>query len=90
MVTEITVTIKNSLGIHARPAALFVKVAAQFKSNITVSRDGMDVNGKSIMGILMLAAEQGARLIVRVEGDDSDEARDAIVDLIERRTFDEE
>jgi len=90
VIMEETVTIQNSLGIHARPAALFVQVASRFKSKISVIRDGMEVNGKSIMGVLMLAAEQGAQLSVRADGDDAGDAINALVELIEERKFDEE
>lgn len=87
---EEIVTIRNSLGIHARPAALFVQIASRFKSKISVIRDGMEVNGKSIMGVLMLAAEKGAELSVRAEGEDAEDAIAAIKDLIEKRKFDED
>ncbi len=81
--------IKNSLGIHARPAAMFVELTSGFKSKIMIERDGMEVNGKSIMGILMLAAEQGAKLRVTANGSDASEALDAISQLINIRMFDE-
>lgn len=67
-------TVKNKQGLHARPAALFVQVANKFDSRITVRRDDEEVNGKSIMGILMLGAEQGSEIIIEVEGDDAIEA----------------
>jgi len=66
--------VKNKQGLHARPAALFVQVANRFESNITVSRDQEKVNGKSIMGILMLGAEQGSEIILEAEGKDADAA----------------
>ncbi|MFH0827755.1 MAG: HPr family phosphocarrier protein [Candidatus Omnitrophota bacterium] len=66
--------VKNKQGLHARPAALFVQVANRFESNITVSRDQEKVNGKSIMGILMLGAEQGSEIILEVDGKDADSA----------------
>jgi phosphocarrier protein len=87
---EQTFVIKNSLGLHARPAAMFVEVASQYDSQVMIERDGMEVNGKSIMGVLMLAAEQGARLQIRAEGPDAKQALEALADLIENRTFDEE
>lgn len=83
------VQIRNRLGMHARPAAQFVRLAGQFGADITVSRNGIDVDGKSIMGVMMLAAEQGATLRVRAEGDDAAEAVAALVALLERR-FDED
>ncbi len=66
--------VKNKQGLHARPAALFVQVANRFESNITVSRAQEKVNGKSIMGILMLGAEQGSEIILEVDGKDADSA----------------
>ena len=74
--------IVNRLGLHARPAAEFVKVAGRFKSNITVRKDELEVNGKSIMGMMMLAAECGSSLLVRAEGEDAEEALAAIAALI--------
>jgi phosphocarrier protein len=82
--------ITNSLGLHARPASLFVKTAARFESDITVEKDGVGVNGKSIMGIMMLAAEQGSTIIIKADGNDEKEAIEALIKLIEERTFDEE
>jgi len=76
------VPIVNQLGLHARPAAEFVKVAGRFRSSVTVSKDGMEVNGKSIMGMMMLAAEKGSSLSLRVEGDDAVDAMAALEALI--------
>jgi phosphocarrier protein HPr len=84
-----TVIIKNKLGIHARPAGQFVRVAAQFKAFIYIGKDGKEVNGKSIMGVLMLAAGFGTELTLRVDGEDEDAAMEALVDLIENKKFDE-
>ena len=67
-------TVINRLGIHARPAALFVKVAGKFESNILVEKDGEQVNGKSIMGLMMLAAGQGAKLTLIAQGRDAETA----------------
>ena len=67
-------TVGNKMGIHARPAALFVKVAGKFRSDITVEKDGEQVNGKSIMGLMMLAAGQGSQLKVIAEGADAETA----------------
>ncbi len=66
-----TCTVVNKLGIHARPAALFVKVANKFHSEISVEKDGEEVNGKSIMGLMMLAAAQGSKLTVSAKGTDA-------------------
>ena len=67
-------TVANKLGIHARPAALFVRVASKFQSEITVEKDGEQVNGKSIMGLMMLAAGQGSKLKIIAEGPDAEAA----------------
>jgi len=75
--------------LHARPAALFVKTAAKYKSDIFVSRDSQVVNGKSIMGVMMLAAENGAELTISANGEDEDEALQGLSELFERK-FDEE
>lgn len=83
--TERSVTVVNKLGIHARPAAEIVKTASRFRSDITIVRDDMEVNGKSIMGVMMLAAERGAIIVVRAEGEDSDAALDAIAALVAER-----
>jgi phosphocarrier protein len=80
--------VPNKLGIHARPAALFVKVANRFTCNIMVEKDGETINGKSIMGLMMLAAGPGAKLLVSCEGEDCHAAIDAIEELIKRK-FDE-
>ncbi len=80
--TERRVTVVNSHGIHARPAAEIVKTAAKFKANITIIRDDLDVNGKSIMGVMMLAAECGAEVVIRAEGEDEAAAVDALATLV--------
>jgi phosphocarrier protein HPr len=78
------VVIKNRLGIHARPATLLVQAAAKFQAEIFLSKgDVRRINGKSIMGIMMLAAEHGAELLIEVEGVDADEALTAIAALLE-------
>lgn len=81
---ERTVQIVNPMGFHARPAAEFVKLAGQFASEIWVTKDGMGVNGKSIMGVLMLAAEQGTMLEIKAEGNDAEDAIDALSALVDR------
>lgn len=85
---EREVIIRNRAGLHTRPAALLVKTAAQFKSDFYIYKDGMEINGKSIIGVMTLAAEQGAKLILRFNGEDEEEAARAVVDLFERG-FDE-
>ena len=79
---ERTVQIVNKNGLHARPAAEIVKLAAKFQSEITVVKDDLDVNGKSIMGVMMLAAEHGAVIILRATGDDAEGALDALCAVI--------
>lgn len=79
---ERDVRIVNKLGIHARPAAEIVKAAARFKSNITIVRDDLEVNAKSIMGVMMLAAEFGATITLRATGDDAEAALDALAAVI--------
>ncbi|MEA2706481.1 MAG: phosphocarrier protein HPr [Gemmatimonadaceae bacterium] len=74
--------IVNKLGIHARPAAEIVKTAGKFKSNITIVRDDLEVNAKSIMGVMMLAAEFGATITLRATGDDAEAALDALCGVI--------
>ena len=79
---ERTVQIANRNGLHARPAAEIVKAAAKFKADITIVRDDLEVNGKSIMGVMMLAAECGATITLRASGPDDEAAVGAIADLI--------
>ncbi len=67
-------TVINKLGLHARPAALFVKVANRFESSVLVEKDGEQVNGKSIMGLMMLAAGQGSKLTIITQGRDAEAA----------------
>ena len=79
---ERTVQIVNKQGLHARPAAEIVKIASKFASDITIARDDLEVNGKSIMGVMMLAAECGASIVLRATGEDAEQAIDAIATLI--------
>ncbi len=81
--------IRNQYGIHARPAALFVKTASRFDCDITVEKDGMEVSGKSIMGLMTLEAGRGTRLRVTAQGMDHEEALDHLQDLFTRK-FDED
>ena len=76
------VVIQNQLGLHARPAALFVKQSSQYLSRVTISKDGVEVDGKSILGILMLACEKGSEIILKVEGEDEKECFQVLLDLI--------
>jgi phosphocarrier protein HPr len=80
--TERSAQIVNKQGIHARPAAEIVKTASKFKSDIIIVRDDLEVNAKSIMGVMMLAAEHGSFVTIRAEGDDADAAIDGICKVI--------
>jgi phosphocarrier protein len=80
---ERSVTIANKNGLHARPAAEIVKTATKFKADITLVRDDLEVNGKSIMGVMMLAAEFGSTLQLRADGPDAEDAVGALAQLIE-------
>ena len=88
-VVKESVTIINKLGLHARPAALLVQEASKFKSTIEFECNGTRVNGKSIMGVMMLAAAQGSNLIIYADGDDAIESIEGIKALIQRK-FDED
>lgn len=79
---ELAVRVVNSNGIHARPAAEIVKTAGRFKADITIARDDLEVNAKSIMGVMMLAAECGSTVHLRAEGEDADGALEALASLI--------
>ena len=85
MTAERNVTIVNRNGLHARPAAEIVKTAARFKSDIVLIRDDLEVNGKSIMGVMMLAAEFGSTLTLRASGPDAEQAVAALADLVAAR-----
>jgi phosphocarrier protein HPr len=80
---EARLTILNQDGFHARPCSVFVHRASSFRSEIYVRRDDVEVNAKSLLGVMMLAAETGAELIVRAEGPDEDEAIEALTKLAE-------
>ena len=82
MVSERRVTVINELGLHARPAAEFVKLASRFESEIRLTKDGDAVNGKSIMGVMTLAAECGAELTLRADGFDAEAAVTALEELV--------
>ena len=86
---EREITIINRLGLHARAAAKFVKVANRFKASVRIEKDGNMIDGKSILGILTLAAVQGSKIVLRISGQDEGSAMKALNSLIENR-FDEE
>jgi phosphocarrier protein HPr len=81
-VIEREAKIVNPLGMHARPAAEFVKVANRFRARVEVCKDDLAVNGKSIMGVMMLAAERGSSLLIKTDGDDAEQAMDALLALV--------
>jgi len=85
MTSEREVRIENRNGLHARPAAEIVKAASKFRSEVTIRRDDMEVNGKSIMGVMMLAAEYGTTLWLRANGEDAEQAVDALAALVASR-----
>src|SRR5580765_1267506 len=86
---EKDLTVLNRLGLHARPAANFVRIASRYRSEIWVSKEGEEVNGKSIMGLMTLAAGQGSKLRLRCEGPDADKALEDLEGLI-KSNFNEE
>ena len=79
---EKDITIVNRLGLHARPAAMFVRIASRYRCEVWVAKEGEEVNGKSIMGLMMLAAGQGSKLHVRCEGADASRAMHELEELI--------
>ena len=89
MIEEV-LQITNKHGLHARPAAQFVKIAGKYISEIKVIKDGLEVNGKSIMGIMMLAAEPGSEIKLLINGEDEKEAFEALKDLIVKKFFEDE
>lgn len=85
---EQTVKIINRAGLHTRPAATIVKMAAKYKCEFFISRDGMNINGKSIIGVMTLAAEEGSELLLTFKGEDEEAAAKEIIEFFERG-FDE-
>lgn len=85
---EQQVIVRNRAGLHTRPAAALVKLAARYKCDFLISKDGFEINGKSIIGVMTLAAEQGSTLLLRFHGEDEQEAASEITALFER-AFDE-
>jgi phosphocarrier protein len=86
---EKDIAITNRLGLHARPAAMFVRIASRYRSDVWVSKEGEEVNGKSIMGLMMLAAGKGSKLHLRCDGPDADKAVEELEQLI-KSNFNEE
>ena len=89
MKIEKEITIINRLGLHARPAAMFVRISSRYRSEVWVEKEGEQINGKSIMGLMMLAAGQGSKLTIRCEGPDADKAMEELEELI-RKKFNED
>lgn len=87
---RVDVTIKNKAGLHARPSSLFVEVASKYDSDINVIFEDEVINGKSIMGLMLLAAEQGRTLTLECDGEDEDSMIEDLVELIEVKKFNEE
>lgn len=87
--TEKVIEVINSLGLHARPAAQFVKVASLSKSEVFIEKDGVRINGKSIMGVMMLAAEQGSKLKIIVNGPDESELIESLITLFKNKFYEE-
>lgn len=85
-----TLKIRNKLGIHMKPASLFVSEASKYKSQIYISKDDMKVNAKSIIGVMMLAAGKDSVITIEAEGEDAEAALENLEDLVIRRKFDEE
>lgn len=85
---EVTVTIVNNAGLHTRPAATLVKLASKYKCDFFLNKDGLNINGKSIIGVMTLAAEKGSQIKLTFDGEDEEEAAKEIVDYF-NRGFDE-
>ncbi len=86
---EKEIAIVNRLGLHARPAAMFVRIASRFRCEIWVEKEGEQINGKSIMGLMMLAAGQGSTLLIRCEGPDADKAMEELEALINAKFYED-
>lgn len=82
--SEKNCTVRNKMGLHARPAALIVQTANKFPCDVTLVKDGQNVNGKSIMGVLMLAAAKGTVVVVKTDGEQANECAEAIAQLFEK------
>jgi len=83
------VTLRNKLGLHVRPAAQFTKIASQFEADVFLSKDGVRINAKSIMGVMMLAANKGAVITIECNGSDEDTLMAKLVELIENKFYEE-
>lgn len=83
------IEIKNKQGLHARPASMLVRTLSKFKSDVFLAKDGIRVNGKSIMGVMMLAAEKGSVLDVEIHGEDENDALQALEELFENNFYED-
>lgn len=83
------IKIQNKMGLHARPAAQFVKIASKYKSDVYLSKNNREINGKSIMGVMMLAAEMGSEITIKADGEDEQVVMDELISLINNK-FDED
>ncbi|MCB0283607.1 MAG: HPr family phosphocarrier protein [Calditrichae bacterium] len=86
---EETLLVQNKHGLHARPAAHLVKIAGKFKSEIKIFKDGLEVNAKSIMGVMMLAAEPGSEVLLQINGPDESDALNQIKELFDKKFYEE-
>lgn len=84
-----TIIITNAHGLHARPASIFVRTTTQFKSEVKLAKDGMVVNGKSIMGVMMLAAERGSKIEIEINGEDEKKMLIAIEEMLSNNFYEE-
>jgi len=87
--TEKKVQIKNKLGLHARPAAQFVKISAKYNCNVMIDKEGFEINAKSIMGVMMLAAEYSSYITIKCDGDDETACLDELIKLVEDKFYEE-
>ncbi|MCL5019551.1 MAG: HPr family phosphocarrier protein [Patescibacteria group bacterium] len=78
---QVEIEIINESGLHARPSSVLVKTASKFKSNISLAKDGLEVNGKSILGVMSIAAEKGSKIVLRIDGEDEQLALDTLLQL---------
>lgn len=86
---EKTLLIQNKHGLHARPAAHLVKIAGKFSSDVKLFKDGLEINAKSIMGVMMLAAEPGSEVLLQINGEDETDALAAIQELFNKKFYEE-
>jgi len=88
--SQVTLTLLNKTGLHARPAAMFVQTAKKYKASIRVEKDGKEADAKSILGILALGADQGSTITIKVDGEDGEEALKILTEMVQSRFGEEE